>query len=92
MKFRNLPDTRRVFFTQRLTGMKKIIFIFLLVLSFDISRDLNARRMNDEILWQMHIENTTINLEVLKSLSAYDLLQAQQNSGRLFIRDKIILE
>ena len=72
--------------------MKKIIFIFLLVLSFDFSRDLNARRMNDEILWQMHIENTTINLEVLKSLSAYDLLQAQQNSGRLFIRDKIILE
>ena len=71
--------------------MKNFILIFLLVLAFDVSRDLSLRRINEEILSQMHQENITTKLEMLKSLSAYDLMQAQQNAGRLFIRDKIIL-
>ena len=61
------------------------------VLAFDISRDLALRRMNEDILMEMHIENTTTKLEMLKSLSAYDYQQAKENAGRLFIRDKIIL-
>ncbi|OGG02075.1 hypothetical protein A2W14_04110 [Candidatus Gottesmanbacteria bacterium RBG_16_37_8] len=72
--------------------MKKFILIILLVLTIDVSRDLNSRRFNEEILSQKHQENITTKLEMLKSLSAYDYSQAQQNSGRLFIRDKIILE
>jgi len=47
--------------------------------------------MNEDILMEMHIENTTTKLEMLKSLSAYDYQQAKENAGRLFIRDKIIL-
>lgn len=84
--------------------MKKIlIFIGLILILVFLSkssvsaseerlRDLDLRRMNMVVLSENHIENSTVKIEMLKSLSAYDLMQIKLHAGRLFIRDKIIME
>ena len=46
--------------------------------------------MSQEVLMQSNVENTATNLESVNSFTTYDLMQAKLNSGRLFIRDKII--
>ena len=58
----------------------------------EVPRDLAGRRMNIVMVTQNHSENSNAKIEVLKGLSDYDFLQVQLHAGRLFIRDKIILE
>ena len=73
--------------------MKKNLVLILFILTFEslgISRDINFRRLNENILQAQFEYNSTTKIEILKSLSAYDYQQAKENSGRLFIRDKII--
>lgn len=73
-----------------------LILVFLSKSSVSASeerlRDLELRRMNMVVLSENHIENSTTKIEMLKSLSAYDLMQIKLHAGRLFIRDKIIME
>lgn len=73
--------------------MKTFLILILLTASFSSSvRDLDLRRWNISELEKQFIYTSTVKIDILKGLSAYDLEQAQQNSGRLFIRDKIIYE
>ena len=70
-----------------------LIILFLLTLQLPEGlTDLNLRRINQGAVQQAHEVHTTADIDILKSLAAYDYNQAQEHAGRLFIRGVIIHE
>ena len=82
---------RQVYFL----SMKKFIYLFLFITIIDAGgnlREIGFGRINDQAMIANFSQNESAQIEMLKGLSAYDLMEARLNAGRQFIRDKIILQ